>query len=567
MLRFLRIDRLAIIDTVELEFGPGLSVLTGETGAGKSIVVGAVELLLGGRASADLVRTGEDSAQIQAVLELEGGREMVVRRDVLANGRSRAFVDGALVTSAELRLLTASQIDLHGQHDHQALLEADNHLDILDQYAGLSMLRGQVGDAFDAWQSARQAVEASQLDERERRNRREALEFQIEDIDKVSPRAGEDDELADFKHRLVNAERIHRLSRDAYEALYDGDAAVLHQLARVWRHVTELAALDTRVAPYLTSRDSVAVPLRELADVLRDCAEQAEAAPDQLQQVEDRLAALERLKRRHGPSLADVLERRLRLAAEYEGLSASADQRAQLHAILQRQAAQFLDLAQQLSLERRSAARTLADALLEEMAALAMPGARCEVRFEADTLPEARWSRRGIDAAQLFLAANVGEDPRPLARVASGGELSRVMLALKSVATMDQPGKTLIFDEVDAGIGGRAADAVGTRLRRLGATFQVLCITHLPQVAAHGHVHFHVAKAISDGRTQTFVQRLSDKARVVEVARMMGGDTASASVVLAARELLKQRAGQPDESIRQVRPTPLGGARASSGRK
>ncbi|MGE3840861.1 MAG: DNA repair protein RecN [Vicinamibacterales bacterium] len=550
MLRFLRIDRLAIIDTVELEFGPGLSVLTGETGAGKSIVVGAVELLLGGRASADLVRSGEEVAQIQAILERHDGSDLVVRRDVLASGRSRAFVDGTLVTSAELRQLTAPLVDLHGQHDHQTLLDPDHHLDILDAYAGLQNLRAEVASAFDAWQAARQAVDASQLDERGRHERREAIEFQLADIDSVAPRAGEDESLSDERHRLANADRIHRLGHDAYERLYEGDGAVLPQLSRVWKQVAELAALDTRLAPHVGAKDAVLVPLRDLADALRDCAADADAAPDQLQRVEDRLAALDHIKRRYGPALVDVLDRRERMAKEYEALSATADQRAALQAELDRRATAFLDVASTLSRARRAGAGRLAAALGDELSALAMPSARCEMRFEPETAASASWQRRGIDVAQFVLAANVGEEPRHLARIASGGELSRVMLALKSLATVDQPGKRLIFDEVDAGIGGRAADAVGARLRRLGEQFQVLCITHLAQVAAHAHAHFHVAKAVTGGRTSTRVTRQVGKGRVAELARMMGGDTSSTAVQHAARDLLRERAGSAAASER-----------------
>jgi DNA repair protein RecN (Recombination protein N) len=333
---------------------------------------------------------------------------------------------------------------------------------------------------------------------------------------------------------------------EAYAELYDGEGAVLEKLSRVWKHVAELAALDASFAPFVAARESIGAPLQDLALALRERATHLEASPERLQAVEDRLAVLERIKRRHGPSIDDVLVRRQKLVEERRALAHSAERADELSRELEDRRSAFLTAARRLSSERRRVASGFGDALAEELSSLAMPGARCEVRFEPDELPDARWSPQGIDGGEFYLSANVGEDPRPLARIASGGELSRVMLGLKTLATTDADGKTLIFDEVDAGIGGRAADAVGARLRALGDRFQVLCITHLPQVAAHAHSHYRVTKGVRRGRTVTAVELLSREQRVEELGRMMGGEPVTPAVLAGARALLEARWGKEE---------------------
>ncbi|MBP1605253.1 MAG: recN [Acidobacteria bacterium] len=548
MLRFLSIERLAVIDALEVEFAPGLNVVTGETGAGKSIVVEAVELLLGGRASADLVRTGEDHARIQAVLETPDGREVIVRREVSASGRSRAFVDGALVASGALRDVTGPLIDLHGQHEHQELLATTAHLALLDRYAGLEALRLQVSSAFDDMQRARTNLESSQLDDRERTARLDLLRFQLGEIERIGPKLGEDELLEAERQVLANADRVMRLASEAYDALYEGDAAALARLAVVWRKLDELASLDPRFAPFLAQRDPVQLPLTDLAHYLRGYAGDLDASPERLQQVEERLAALQRLKKRYGPRLEDVLSRRNSVVADIDALSASAERVAELEARLATARAAYLDVARELSAQRRREAAGFTRALTRNLAELAMEHAVCEFRFAGSGEGEGRWAASGVDTAELLLSANPGEEPRPLARIASGGELSRVTLALKTLASIDAPGKTLIFDEIDAGIGGRTADVVGQRLRGLGERVQVLCITHLPQVAAHGHVHFCVSKTVRNGRTVTAMGPVAAEARVEELARMIGGADVTDRVRQSAREMLTRRSESEDKA-------------------
>jgi DNA repair protein RecN (Recombination protein N) len=541
VIRFLSVHRLAVIDTLEIELGAGMSVLTGETGAGKSILVEAVGLLLGGRASADLVRSGEETAIVQAILDLPSGEELIVRREVSAQGRSRAFLDGQLVTTAALREAVGSLVDLHGQHEHQALLDPATQLALLDRYAGLDGDRTAVAAAHGRWAAAREALGRFEAMRRTRAERQDVLEFQRQEIDKVAPVAGEDDTLDAEKTVVANAEKLARLAAEAYGALYEDDGAAMSSLATVWRRLSELAALDPRFQPILDARESVMAPLDEAARTLRDYAESIDRSPERLQAVEDRLAALARLKRRYGPTLDDVLARSAAVAEELARLGAGDDAAVALEAEASAARQAYVAAAMAIGEARRSAAPRLALALETALGELAMGGTRCELALHAIG-PEGEWGPTGTDRLDLLISPNVGEDLRPLARIASGGELSRVMLAMKSLASTDVPGKTLVFDEVDAGIGGAVADVVGARLHALSAGCQVLCITHLPQVAAFGDAHYRVSKAEVDGRTVTRVARLDEDARETEVARMMGGQAVSAGVRAGARDLLAAQA-------------------------
>jgi DNA repair protein RecN (Recombination protein N) len=540
MLRFLSIRHLAVIDRLELELSPGLTVLTGETGAGKSILVGAVGLLVGGRASADLVRTGEETATIEAVFENGHGKEIIVRREISAQGRSRAFVDGALATSAGLRELSRALVDLHGQHEHQLLLDPASHLDVLDAYASVEHEREAVAQAFASWHTLNADRERVLAAQREHASRAEFIAFQLAEIERVAPKPAEDDELAATRQVLANADKLQRLCADAYESLYEGDHAALATLGTVWRRVGELAAIDERFGPYLAARDSVKPALEDLAYFLRSYATAIDASPARLQEVEDRLAALERLKKKHGPTLGDVIAKADRLRGELHDLEHGTERMAELDAALAAARADYAAKAGALSERRRSAAPVFSRTLERSLADLAMNRTRCAVEF-FDATSDQDWTDRGTERVEFYISPNPGEDLRPLARIASGGELSRIMLALKTLGSTDAPGKTLIFDEVDTGIGGAVADVVGVRLQSLAKTFQVLCITHLPQIAAYGRAHLHISKAVKQGRTLTKVQKLEDTDRHEELARMIGGTDISAVVRASAREMLASR--------------------------
>ncbi|MCC7179218.1 MAG: DNA repair protein RecN [Acidobacteria bacterium] len=541
MIRYLAIRNLAVIESVAVEFEPSFNILTGETGAGKSILVEAVGLLLGGRATQDLLRTGEDLATVEAIFDGADGHEIVVRREITGQGRSRAFINGALATAAALKDLSNQLVELHGQHEHQQLLDPSQHLLVLDDWAQLDTLREQTGGAFARVQAIRQQIDRLRMDDRERGARLELVEFQLGELQKAALQPGEDETLAADRQILRSADRVQRLCREGYAELYEAEHAALTGLDHVWKRVGELATFDARFVPYMEARDGMKAQLEDLAFTLRDFAEGIDASPGRLQEVEDRLALLERLKRKHGPTLADVMGRRDALALEHAALVGGSSSLADLERDLARASASYLELARDLSARRSREADRLARAMEAELSDLAMDRARFEVRLTT-AADEAQWTDRGIDQAEFFLSANVGEDPRPLARIASGGELSRVMLALKSLAIGRAPARgaarTLIFDEVDAGIGGRVATVVGQKLAALGERHQVLCITHLPQVAACGRTHFAIQKQTRGRRTVTSVTRLDGAERVDELARMMGGADAGAHARAGAQELL-----------------------------
>ena len=557
MLRFLRVRNLAVIEALEVEFEPGMTVLTGETGAGKSILVEAVGLLLGARASSDLVRTGEDQAVVEAIFESDAG-DVVVRREVTSQGRNRAFVGGDLCTAAALREVTTRFAEIHGQHEHHTLLDPGTHMALLDEHAQLAGLAGEVGEAWARVHALRLQSERASMDAREKAARLDLIAFQLGDIEKVAPRAGEDEQLSATRQVLSSAERVERLCGEGYGALYEKDGAILGELAGVWKRVGELAELDPQFSAYLDARDSIKGQLEDLAFALRRYAEGVDASPARLQEVEDRLAALERLKRKYGPALDDVIAKGQALAEERDLLTGAGGRRDELDRALQEATRQYLGLAQTLSRQRRAGAVPFSQQLVGLLGELAMPRAQFDVRF-APVLGAEEWGSQGIDRGEFFLSPNPGEELRPLARIASGGELSRVMLALKTLGRGRDAGKTMIFDEVDAGIGGEVAAVVGQRLASLAGSFQVLCITHLPQIAAAADAQYLIEKRVRAGRTSTAITRLDAEARIGELGRMIGGAVITDAVRASARDLLARRPGRKakgeSESRRQRRPS------------
>jgi DNA repair protein RecN (Recombination protein N) len=538
MIRFLAIRNLAVIESVAVDFEQSFNILTGETGAGKSILVEAVGLLLGGRAAQDLIRTGEDLATVEAIFETDDGNELIVRREITSQGRSRAFINGALATAAALKDLSNRLVELHGQHEHQQLLDPGQHLALLDAWAGLEAQRADVSKAFADVRGWREQLDRLRMDDRERSARLDLVEFQLHELQKANLQPGEDETLTADRQLLRSADTIQRLCGESYAELYDNESAALTTLGRVWKRVSELAAIDPRFAPYLEGRDGIKAQLEDLAFTLREFADGIDASPARLQQVEDRLALIERLKRKHGGTLDDAIAHRDRLAAEHKALTGGQSSAAEIEQQLLRAGRTFLGAARTLSDARRGAAAKFARALEGELAELAMEQTRFEVRLVTSE-PEGQWTDTGIDSGEFFLSPNLGEELRPLAKIVSGGELSRVMLALKTLAADSADrSKTLIFDEVDAGIGGRVATVVGQKLASLGERFQVLCITHLPQIAACGRTQFLIEKRVQNRRTVTSVKRLNGEERAAEIARMMGGAAAGEKALESARELL-----------------------------
>jgi DNA repair protein RecN (Recombination protein N) len=560
MIKLLRINNIAVIPQLELEFEPGLTLLTGETGAGKSIVIDALGLLLGDRASADVIRTGEERATVEGVFEadlqelrallaehgIDGDEgEVVIRREVLSSGKGRATVNGALVPVSVLKELGPHLAVIHGQHEPHGLLDPASHLALVDAHAGAGVLREQVSEVFAQVRSIDQRLEALKRDRRDAERRREMLDFQAAEIEKAALQPGEEETLRREKQVLANAGRLATLSGEAYGMLYEDEAAVVAGLGQVFRKVEELGAIDPAFAPYLEMREGVRAQLEDLAYFLRDYQGRLNVTPGRLDEVEGRLATIERLKRKYGESVDAVLafgEQCRREAAELgdpeETERALTEERAAVASL-------YLEGAVELSRQRRAAALSLEKKVAAELGQLAMERTRFKVRFEPEaaegerTPPEA-WASLGLETAEFLLAPNQGEELRPLARIASGGELSRVMLALKSVATVDAQGKALVFDEVDAGIGGRVAEVVGKKLKAMAARHQVLCVTHLPQIASLADAHWAVRKKVERGRTVTEVHVLGKAERIEEIARMLGGETVTDAARQHAREMVKQ---------------------------
>jgi DNA repair protein RecN (Recombination protein N) len=558
MLKLLKIKNIALIHGVELDLGPGFTLLTGETGAGKSILIDALGLLLGVRASAELIRTGEELAVVEALIESPDARaalerhglpadedEIVLRREVHASGKGRATVNGALVPLGVLRELAPFVAHIHGQHEPQGLLDPQTHVDLVDHHGGLEAEAAAMAEPYRRLREVEAALEALRRDRREGERRREMLEYQAVEIERASLQPGEEDALRQEKRLQANAGRLAELSGEAYAALYEDEQAVLTRLGQVYRKIEDLARIDPRFTPYVEGRAAVRAQLDDLALFLRDYRESLQVSPGRLDEIESRLALIDRLKRKYGATVDDVLAFGERCRGELRDMGSPEERERTLVHEREALAGRYVAAAMQLSRKRRAAARDLEKKVQNELALLAMERTRFQVSFTPESPAGAgddtsTWTERGLETAELLLSPNPGEELRPLARIASGGELSRILLALKSVASLDASGKTLVFDEVDAGIGGRVADVVGRKLRDMARRHQVLCVTHLPQIASMADRHLVVRKQVERGRTTTQVGVLDASERVEEVARMLGGETVTDAARRHAREMVKQ---------------------------
>jgi DNA repair protein RecN (Recombination protein N) len=563
MLEWLHIRNVALIEQVEIDLAPGLNLLTGETGAGKSILVDALGLALGARSSPDLIRSGADSASVEAGFLVDRGAaeltalldaacidweegSLTIRREINRAGRGRVAVNGAAGANALLRDMAPFLADIHGQGEVSFLHQAAAGLDVLDAVVlGEDAALGpQVGALYASLVRLEQEISDLRKAQREREARRDMLSYQLGEIEQAAPQPGEDRELASERSVLAHGEKLRALAEEAHGLLYESDGSVLSQLAQVWKRLSELGAIDPRFQPYLAARESLDSQLEDLAFFLRDYGSRVDFTPGRLDQVESRLAELERLTKKYGGTLEAVLRHAEQCRRALSSLETAADREAGLTAERDEVARGYLEAAKRLSQRRKAAARRLEKDVLSELGDLAMEKSRFSVTFaEPPEEPEdrSRWSARGIDAVELLFSANPGEELRPLARVASGGELSRFMLALKSVAARGELPKTLVFDEVDAGIGGRVAEVVGRKLKELSRFHQVVCVTHLPQIARFADAHFRISKRQAKGRTLTVIERLTEEGRVNEVARMIAGETITETARRHAEQLVTEK--------------------------
>ena len=550
MLRELQITNLAIIDKLHVEFSPGLNILTGETGAGKSIIIDAVNLILGGRASADLIRSGAKEASVEALFDLEGrgallealaeagiecDGELLVRRVVAPGGKNRVFIAGGLATTALLSEICRNLINIYGQHDSQALLKTEQHLQLLDGFSGTLALRDLFAARFEAYQGAKHELEALEQGEREAARRLDLLSFQSSEIGEARLSPGEEEELAEERLRLAHGEKLLGTTQQAFDSLYGGDAPILGRLRRVITGVAEAGAIDHALAPVAETLESAYAQLEDASLTLRDYAAGVEAEPGRLELLDDRLDAINRLKRKYGATIDEILSYRQGVDEELAALSGREEARGELVQRIAALAAELAALGDKLSRGRQAGAATLKTGMERELAELAMKHAVFETAFEPGAEP--RWY--GFERAEFLFSPNPGEPPKPLAKIASGGELSRLMLALKQLHP-DSEVPTLIFDEVDSGIGGATSALVGEKLKRVARSQQVLAITHLPQVAAFADLHLRVEKAVRGGRTATSVELLQGEERVAEVARMLGGARVTEKTLEHAREMIQE---------------------------
>ncbi len=547
MLSLLHIENIAVIECADISFDEGFNVLTGETGAGKSIVIDAISAVLGERAYRDMIRTGATKASVRAVFTdvpefawfaengVEYDPETIIQREVFLDGKNVCRVNGTLVTVSILHKLGLQLINIHGQHDSASLFDENNHLQYLDAYADNQALREDYIQKFETVQQLRHEIERMTMDEGEKLRRMETLRYQIEEITKADLEAGEDTELEDRRKVLQNAERLSDGIQAATQALYGGDETdgavsllveAEREFARLARFSDSFSQLHDRIADLMYQVQDVAEEVRDQQDSLSYSAEE-------LDRIESRLDVIHRLRRKYGATCADILEYLQRATQELDEIEFADDHLERLKGRCEKAEKIALDAATVLRKNRMKASKSLAEQILSELAQLDMPKVQFSCEFTDQPL-----GANGIDSVAFYMSANVGEALKPMSKVASGGELARIMLAMKNVLAEQDQIHTLIFDEVDTGVSGRAAQKVAEKLRCVAKTKQVLCVTHLPQLAALASTHFLIAKQERDGRTYTTVTPLDLEGRKRELARIIGGASITETTLKSAQEML-----------------------------
>jgi DNA repair protein RecN (Recombination protein N) len=561
MIRELKIVNLALIEELHISFPAGLVVLTGETGAGKSIILQAIHLLSGGKAAGDWIRTGAESASVEALFEVkdehhhlvdilqqagieEADGQIIIRR-MLTPGKSRFFINGCFVAARTAAQIAEYLLSVASQHDHQQLLHPRSHLDFIDAMGGHGPDRRQLGATYDEWLKLRALFQELQEEERDKEQRRDFLSFQVREIEEARLQPGEDELLTQEKERLKGSDSLKRLGRESYHLL---SGTVTEKLALVRRNLEQMAALDRGMTGLAEEVSGHVFELEDRLAQLRNYVENISDDPAELDRVTARIDLLQRLKRKYGPELADVIAHGEQARCELEEMDTMDQRLADLQEELAAVEQNLLQQARKLAAGRRRTADRLAAKISREIKSLCLPQACFEIHFDGPEEPGlADLTRAGWDRPQFMFSANPGEPVKPIAKIASGGELSRLMLALKCVLAQQDLVETVIFDEVDAGISGKAAEAVARKIRELAGHHQVLCITHLPQIASCAEEHFLVVKKVTDSRTRTIISLLPEDAKAAELARMLDGDSATRQTMAYAKELLtRNRNGGAD---------------------
>jgi DNA repair protein RecN (Recombination protein N) len=562
MLRELRIKNFAVIDEVVLELGPRLNIITGETGAGKSIILNALGLISGERGGSDIIRHQEDEATVEALFEtlppaiesklgaagFETDGELVIRRILNRSGKNRIYLNGSLCPLGLLAEVGSALVHIYGQHEHHSLLQPETHLNLLDAFADLDQDAKSMKGSFDALSDAWKRLQETLASLDHRRKEKALLESQVEEIAQARLRVGEEEDLRSDKNILSHSEKLHQGCREGEELLYEGDAALVSRLGKYTVKLKELAGIDQNLQPTLELLESSLAQLQEAAIQLRRYAGRVHFDPRALEQLEDRLAEIQRLKRKYSANVEEILRIHRETKESLDSLAQGEGQIAALEKAFEEARRSAWGMAEKISHERQRAAKKLKREMEKEVKSLGMADTVFEVRFvaqddKADIPPffiaGRKLTERGMDQVEFYFSPNPGEPVKPLAKIASGGELSRLMLALKALVLTPGVVSTLLFDEVDAGVGGRVAEIVGKKLKQVAAHHQVISVTHLPQIAAMADTHFVVEKEIEKGRTFTRVQRLLDRERVDEVARMLGGVKITEQTRRHAEELVR----------------------------
>ena len=555
MLRYLRIKNLATIEEVELELAPGFTILTGETGAGKSIIIDAIKLLLGEKATTDLIRSGKNEARLEAIFELEGSeqvppeieldndRQLSLQRTISSQGLSKSYANGVLIPLKRLKELGDRLIDIYGQNDHIFLLDLTNHLRFLDDWAGATELREKVKQSAQKIRGLIREKLELEARQKDRAQRLDFINFQIKEIEEAGLEAGEEEELLQERSILKNAEKIAGLVNTAIDLAYENEDSITIALKRLETLTTDLAAYFPDLKAASDQLDDFSIFLKELVNNLIELRDKYAPSPGRLEEIEERLSQLDRLKRKYGSTVEEVLEHLEQIKNEKINLEKSEEKQTELEGAIRQAFMDYRRLTQELSELRHKRARDLEQLLIKELAQLAMNRARFRVDFRShqpDLGDLSTIRDTGSEEVEFLLSPNPGEDLKPLRRIASGGELSRIMLAFKVIGQASEPGKTLIFDEIDAGIGGQTADFLARKLKQLAQSHQIICITHLPQIASAAHHHYHLEKKTEKGRTYTLVKKLKDNERPEEIARLISGSHLTEASLQIARELLEQ---------------------------
>ncbi|HKC64502.1 MAG TPA: DNA repair protein RecN [Pyrinomonadaceae bacterium] len=566
MLTLLNISNIALIDELRVELERGLNLLTGETGSGKSIIVDALGVLIGGRFTSEMVKNNARSAFIEGLFAIGSNSELdrilqnagietsdaasgelLIRREV-SSSRNRIFINNNLATLTLLREIRPLLVDIHGQGDQQTLFNPETHLEILDAYAGLANLRQEVAASYRQWASLKRELDALEKEGAEKLQLIDILRFQIDELERARLAIGEDERLEEERRRLNNIEKLSALCSEAFNQIYEESDAALARIGQATRRVEELTEYESSFREYVEGLKSTQALLEDLAFKLRDFSEKLEFSPTRLAEVENRLAEVSRLTRKYGGSIESALEHLARSQDRLRRIERADEREEELRVALNEARESYLKQARLVHRARVAAAKKFERRVENDLAEVAMEHARFEVRIEAPSDKEAEerdgsqaFTPRGIDRVEFYFSANVGEAVRPLAKVASGGEASRLMLVLKTIANPSKFPRTIVFDEIDAGIGGRVSEAVGIKLKKLSETNQVLCVTHQPQIARFADCHLLVQKEVVRDRTEVRVERLDRRARVEEIARMLTGANITETARRHAREMLKTR--------------------------